>query len=239
MTLAKNSTTSAPKSIDAETSKTWQQTKSEKTRTLILDATIDCFFEMGYGTTTTEKVARCAGVSRGAMLHHFPSRIDLVKSAVVHLNLKRIKLFEEQELKINEGAEHTKISEGIDAFWSQLHSPLFVVYHELQVAARTDDDLKGILEEASSEMELQWEKVTHSVFPDLAMSDEFQTANLLTLFLLEGMAIRGHTEGDVPNRMLPWLKAQLEQMFTDVRRVGRSTARPVGGNDDGDDHEPR
>ena len=61
------------------TDKTWQQTKSENTRTAILDATLDCFYELGYGNTTTEKVAKQAGVSRGAMLHHFPSRKTLIR----------------------------------------------------------------------------------------------------------------------------------------------------------------
>ena len=34
--------------------KTWQQTKSEQTRQAILAAAIDCFYELGYASTTTE-----------------------------------------------------------------------------------------------------------------------------------------------------------------------------------------
>ena len=77
--------------------KSWQQTKSENTRTAILDAALDCFYEIGYGNTTTEKVAKKAGVSRGAMLHHFPSRTALIRAAVMHLNQKRLQLYEETE----------------------------------------------------------------------------------------------------------------------------------------------
>ena len=58
--------------------KTWQQTKSENTRAAILEATLVCFYDLGYGATTTEKVAKRAGVSRGAMLHHFPSSPDIL-----------------------------------------------------------------------------------------------------------------------------------------------------------------
>lgn len=206
-------------------SKTWQQTKSEKTRSAILDAALYCFYELGYGNTTTEKVAKRAGVSRGAMLHHFPSRIELIRAAVSHLNRKRLEAFEEAELKINEGAEHTRISEGIDAYWDQLHSPLFTVFHELQVAARTDEDLKEVLLPAMREFDASWGSVARSVFPDLALSEEFVTANLLTLYLLEGMAVRGETRGGIPNKMIPWLKEQLESMFADVQEVDRQSAQ--------------
>lgn len=206
------------------TDKTWQQTKSENTRTSILEGALDCFHELGYNNTTTEKVAKKAGVSRGAMLHHFPSKHDLVSASVRYLNEKRLKVFEDQELQINEGAEHTRISEGIEAYWQQLHSPLFTVFHELQVAARTDPELQVIIGPAVTEFEKSWRKTSESLFPDLALSEEFETANILTLYLLEGMAIKGATNGPVPERMIPWLKGQLEKMFADVRDVDRQTA---------------
>ena len=68
--------------------KTWQKTKSELTRTSILDAAVECFYELGYANTTTENIAQSAGVSRGAMLHPFPTRFVLIKAAVEHLNNK-------------------------------------------------------------------------------------------------------------------------------------------------------
>lgn len=204
--------------------KTWQQTKSENTRAAILDATIDCFFELGYGNTTTEKVAKQAGVSRGAMLHHFPSRIDLVRAAVVHLNQRRLQLYTAQELKIQEDAEHTQISEGIESFWGQLKTPLYTVFHELQVAARTDDDLKEVLEQTSREFDRAWLQATENVFPDLALSEEFIMANRVTKYLLEGMAANGHIEGDIPGKLVPWLIDRLEEMFEDVKEVDRQSA---------------
>jgi AcrR family transcriptional regulator len=204
--------------------KTWQQTKSENTRAVILDATIDCFYELGYGNTTTEKVAKQAGVSRGAMLHHFPSRIDLVRAAVVHLNQRRLQLYTAQELKIQEDAEHTQISEGIESFWGQLKTPLYTVFHELQVAARTDDDLKEVLEQTSREFDRAWLQATENVFPDLALSEEFIMANRVTKYLLEGMAANGHIEGDIPGKLVPWLIDRLEEMFEDVKEVDRQSA---------------
>jgi len=214
--------------IKAAGDKTWQQTKSENTRTTILDAAIRCFYERGYSNTTTEKVAREAGVSRGAMLHHFPSRFDLIKATVKHLHQQRLQLFEEQERQIQQDAEHSLIEEGIDAYWAQLHSPLFTVWNELRVAARTDAELHNIMGPASKEFQDAFVRVTSSVFPDLALSEKFETANLLTAYLLEGMAVNGVTRGRTAEMMVPWLKAQLRQMFADVTNIDRDTAQKKG-----------
>lgn len=211
---------------DVSGDKTWQQTKSENTRTAIMDAALECFYELGYGNTTTEKVAKRAGVSRGAMLHHFPSRIELVKAAVGHLNTKRLEMFEEQELKANEGAQHTRVSEGIDAFWEQLKSPLFVIYHELQVASRTDPDLKEVIDIAYADFNHAWAKLSRRIFPDLALSEEFENANMLTTFLLEGMAVHTELPDEASQRMIKLLKRQLAYMFADVSSVERDAARP-------------
>ena len=213
-----------PKQENVPIEKSWQQTKSENTRATILDAAIQCFFDLGYNNTTTEKIAKAAKVSRGAMLHHFPSRMDLIKATVHHLTEKRLEMFEQQETAIQEDKEHTLIEEGIDAYWEQLHSPLFVVFHELQVASRTDAELRIVLVPAIRKFEDSWRKLSAQVFPDLAQSEAFTTANMLTAYLLEGMAVSGAVRGPVPEHMVGWLKTQLRQMFSDVRKVNRKTA---------------
>ena len=212
-------------SADASVEKSWQQTKSENTRLAILDAAIQCFYDLGYNNTTTEKIAGQAGVSRGAMLHHFPSRTELIRAAVSHLHRQRLQLFEEQDNRIQQNAQHSLIEEGIDAYWQQLHSPVFVVFHELQVASRTDPELRAVMIPAIKEFENSWVKVSRSVFPDFSLSDEFVTANLLTVYLLEGMAVSGASSGPAPKRMIAWLKGQLRTMLRDVERVDRNSAR--------------
>jgi AcrR family transcriptional regulator len=205
--------------------RTWQQAKSENTRTVILKAALQCFYERGFNNTTTEKVAREAGVSRGAMLHHFPSRFDLIKAAVNRLHQQRLELFEVQEGKIQENAEHSLIEEGIDDYWAQLHSPLFTVWNELRVAARTDVDLNNILKPAVREFEAKLAMISANIFPDLALSEEYERANLLTTYLLEGMAVNGVSRGRTADMMVPWLKKQLRQMFADVTDIDRDTAQ--------------
>lgn len=203
--------------------RTWQETKSAATRTQILEAALDCFYELGYARTTTEQVAQKAGVSRGAMLHHFPSRFELIHGAIDHLSAKRLATFERVELRIQRNVEQTQVAEGIDAYWRQLNSKPFVVFHELQVAARTDPELRKILLPAIREFDARWLHMSANVFPDLSHSRNFMLANFLTLFLLEGMAVNQFTRrsGKWANIVLDDLKARLQELFGDV--VGVST----------------
>ena len=205
-------------STPAESNKTWQQTKSELTRQTILDAALDCFYDMGYANTTTENISKRAGVSRGAMLHHFPTRFDLIKAAVEHLTEKRLELFAAQEQEVNRDAEYTRVEEGIDAYWNQLNTPLFVVFHELQVAARTDADLEKVRRPAVEQYNARVYETAKTLFPDLALSEAFNRANLLTTYLMEGMAFAQTISGDrVPaDKMLSWLKRELRRSFQDV-----------------------
>ena len=215
---------------ESGSNKTWQQTKSQNTRNTILDAAIRCFYKFGYNNTTTEKIANEAGVSRGAMLHHFPSRADLIKAAVRHLNSKRLELFKREESSVQSDATHTRVEEGIDTYWAQLNTPYFVVFHELQIAARTDAELYSVLIPAIEELDRAWAVTVREVFPDLALSPEIVRANWLTLLLLEGMAANQHTRAlnGVSDDLLKWLKSELRRLFGDVlTNVDRESAKEV------------
>src|SRR5882672_9007518 len=66
-----------------------QEERSATTRALLLDATLECLTELGYARTTTTEIAERGGVSRGAQLHHFPTKAELVTEAVEHLFERR------------------------------------------------------------------------------------------------------------------------------------------------------
>src|SRR5499427_10914198 len=62
-----------------------QQQRREETRRALLDAAVESLIEVGFARTTTLEVQRRADVSRGALLHHFPSKAELLVAAVDHL----------------------------------------------------------------------------------------------------------------------------------------------------------
>src|ERR1700712_3256219 len=94
MPLASTRTTSASRpKRDAATAPTQQSLKSAQTRARLIEATIRCLVKYGYAKTTTPLVASEAGLSRGAMLHHFENGPALIKAAVVELHEKRMRAF--------------------------------------------------------------------------------------------------------------------------------------------------
>jgi len=58
-----------------------QEERSTETRRRLLQATIDLLVERGYPRLTVADIARRAGVSNGARVHHFPTKEDLVVAA--------------------------------------------------------------------------------------------------------------------------------------------------------------
>lgn len=55
--------------------------RSAETQGRLIEATIDCLNRVGYAGTTTILVSDTSGVTRGGMLHHFPSKVDLMIAA--------------------------------------------------------------------------------------------------------------------------------------------------------------
>lgn len=59
-----------------------QAERTEETRGRILDAAVHVLASKGYAGLRTSDVAATAGVSRGALTHHFPSRDELLLAVV-------------------------------------------------------------------------------------------------------------------------------------------------------------
>ncbi|MEL7030387.1 MAG: helix-turn-helix domain-containing protein, partial [Pseudomonadota bacterium] len=62
-----------------------QAQKSASTQKVIVEAAINCLLKYGYAQTTTPRIAEEAGLSRGAMMHHFSNRITVIQAAIEHL----------------------------------------------------------------------------------------------------------------------------------------------------------
>lgn len=63
-----------------------QAERSEATRRRLLEAAARLIRQKGFGGLRTIEVASVAGVSRGALLHHFPSKHALVVAVLTYVN---------------------------------------------------------------------------------------------------------------------------------------------------------
>jgi AcrR family transcriptional regulator len=169
--------------------------RSAETRARLLDATIDCLAELGYARTTTTEIADRAGVSRGAQLHHYPTKAALVTAAMAHLFDQRDEEFREAIARIPAGPD--RASKAIDHLWTILRGRTFYAWLELVVAARTDAELRSDMQQFSARTVSNIQRTFRALFPAPAGPNRFYelapdfTFAVMHGILLEQLVVRG------------------------------------------------
>lgn len=190
---------------------TLQSLKSAQTRTKLIEATIRCIVRLGYANTTTPQVAAEAGLSRGAMLHHFENGAALIKAAIVELHEKRLRAFRRAA-----DTENHDTATLVRTYWRQLQKPAFVAFHELALAARSNPDLARILQPLQIEFRERFNQQAVQLFPEWGPDRKrFDLAMALSQTMLEGMAIQMQT-GALDEAMVEPLLKLLEQQISDM-----------------------
>jgi AcrR family transcriptional regulator len=113
-----------------------QAERSAAMRTRLLEATVECLVSHGYAGTTTARVADVAGVTRGAQIHHFRSKEDLVVAAIEHLAQQRAQTAIGGLRRVDIGVD--PVPTVLDFLWEAHQGPMFIATLELWMAARTD-----------------------------------------------------------------------------------------------------
>jgi AcrR family transcriptional regulator len=126
------------------------RSRAERTadsRLLILDAAVACLVEDGYAGASTLAVQARAGVSRGRLLHHFPSRARLLVAAAQHLSTTLLAEVQQRAVAVMADEPHgrERVGRAIDLMWATFQEPPFWAAMELWTAARTDPDLRAAL----------------------------------------------------------------------------------------------
>jgi AcrR family transcriptional regulator len=184
-----------------------QQQRRDETRRALLDAAVDSLTELGFARTTTLEVQKRSGLSRGALLHHFPTKAELLAATIVHLGEMRGRELRHQALKLPRG--RARIDAVIDLLWQSFTGPLFYVTMELRAAARTDAELRAAL--AVTERVLHErivEQYTLLFGAEIAGRPKFTCAFDMTLQLMIGAAMsllmHGEQQARVELLMKQW-----------------------------------
>lgn len=174
-----------------------QEERTRAMRQRLMDATVELLVEKGFGGTTTTLVSERAGVSRGAQLHHFPTKNDLVVAAVAHLTAIRGSDLEAAVARLPRGRGRTEAV--VQMLGDHFASPVFTAALELWVAARTDPSLH----EAVAPLEQHVGRETHRLTVELLGIDESRSGARelvqATLDLVRGLGL-ANTLGDDARR---------------------------------------
>ncbi|MEV6071408.1 TetR/AcrR family transcriptional regulator [Nocardia sp. NPDC052001] len=140
-----------------------QEQRSARTREQLVWATIDCLARNGFHDATGTRIVRGAGLSRGALTHHFPSHRDLVTAAVQHLSEVRIEVAARELRDICAGGTLEQL---LDLLWRLHQGPLFAATIELWVAARADRQLSGQLCALEHQVQVVVKDIAVQLTPD-------------------------------------------------------------------------
>jgi AcrR family transcriptional regulator len=175
--------------------------QTERTRAMrqrLLEATIDCLVERGWAGTSTTLVSQRAGVSRGAQLHHFPTKSALVLGAIEHLSAARQEELVAQSASLPRGPRRTRAV--LEVLGEQFTGPLFLAALELWVAARTDPSLR----DAVSELEAKVGRDAHRHTVEALGVDESAPGSRelvqATLDLVRGLGLANTLSNDAVRR---------------------------------------
>src|SRR5882757_5906484 len=191
--LAKNPSTSRRRT---------QAERSETTRKLVLDATIRILVRKGAAGLRTGEVVKEAGVSVGAQLHHFPTKLKLILAAFDYVNERSVEMCR-QRVKLAQRAGNTEsvinaiIADASDFFFG---NGFFI---ELALAfGQADLDLRRVVRRSSRRCRFLIEAIWRDALQGQGLPPDIASDILaLTLSIVRGFAMRRFIEDDP---RLPW-----------------------------------
>jgi len=198
-----------------------RRTQTERratTRQQLLDAAIDCVYELGFNGATLSVVAERAGVTRGAVQHHFGNKDDLVLALVNEIG--------ERLAVTPDAATTTKqpIPERVAAitaqYWRVINSRNFIAAIQLQLGTMHDaelhDRIREILQKTETALDRQW----IALFSDRDISPERAVAaRHVALAAMRGLALRQIFRKSPQNwdREIAMLQNLVEQAVTESK----------------------
>jgi AcrR family transcriptional regulator len=160
--------------------------KSRRTRTRILAAATRLFADIGYHAAVNAVIAEAAGITRGAMLYHFPTREELLDAVVEHIQAERLALFDAAAADPPPGVDAT--AHAIAAYWRLLAEPPFVAFAELEAVARADPMVRTRIATAQAAFDQVQLGGAFSAIAQAGQGPRLQASRDLARFLLEGLA---------------------------------------------------
>lgn len=192
-----------------------QKERSAETSARLMNATIDLLHDQGLARTTTPEIARLAGVSRGALTHHFAGREAIISASIADLLGKAARgLHRFAEDFMARGGSSDEI---VDYAWQMMDDRLFYVTMEYLPEARHNPafraDLIPTVKEFHAGLDAVWTALAARAGTD---PDHTRTVMNATMCLVRGMISQTVLRPNDPayyEGLLSFWKQQVRQHF--------------------------
>jgi AcrR family transcriptional regulator len=168
-----------------------QAERSQESRNRILDAAVACLVEEGYARTNTLTIQARAGVSRGRLLHQFPSKDELLVAAAHHVFAAHLAQPEDVAGLLPEGAAgRARIDAVIEGLWATFLHTSFWAATELWIAARTEPALAEVVRPAERRLgKAIWARMDALFGPELTGAPLYPTLRTVLFTSMRGVAL--------------------------------------------------
>jgi AcrR family transcriptional regulator len=169
-----------------------QAERSQESRDRILDAAMTCLVEEGYAGTNTLTIQARAGMSRGRLLHQFPSRDELLVAAAHHVFDVQLAEPGVVEGLLPEvcGDLGARIDAVVELLWATFHQRAFWAATELWVAARTEPALADVVRPAERRLgRAIWARMDALFGPQLAGHPMYPVVRNVLFTSMRGVAL--------------------------------------------------
>ena len=123
-----------------------KQTHEERStdmRSRLLEATLECLSKHGYAGTSFSTIALQAGVSRGAIQHHYPEKNYIIAGALEVLSKRLLEDFLPEAVEMPQGPH--RIAFVLDRIWLATITGAITAITDIRMAARSDLQLRSML----------------------------------------------------------------------------------------------
>ncbi|WP_051879270.1 TetR/AcrR family transcriptional regulator [Streptomyces sp. NRRL B-24720] len=165
------------------------QQRAIDTRQLLLDATVQVLVEQGYAQFSTLAVGEAAGVTRGRLVHHFPTKQSLIEATLDHLVEQYTARAPQRREMIVNGPPEGRIVRALDLLWSLKRSREYQACLELMAGARGDAELRGALHRFEQRLNEELATVIRRLVGPVADRPGFGASVLTAVSAMRGLLL--------------------------------------------------
>lgn len=182
-----------------------QAERTASMRARLIDAAVDCLNRLGYSATTLATIAEAAGVSRGGMLHQFPSKVDLMLAVVAYASGADERSHQPPALNDDDDKLAYFLSR-TETTWTVLIQEPAMAKLEIMMAARSDKVLAAKLPDMFNSIEQNRRLRMWELAQELGIEDRDAIEAMVGLHMaaMRGLAMELLVTGD---------RAQVERSF--------------------------
>ena len=193
------------KAVIAPEARRSQAERTASMRARLIDAAVDCLNRLGYSATTLSTIAEAAGVSRGGMLHQFPSKVDLMLAVVAYASGADERSHQPPALNDDDDKLAYFMSR-TETTWTVLIQEPAMAKLEIMMAARSDKVLAAKLPDMFNSIEENRRKRMWELAQEIGIKDREAIDAMVGLHMaaMRGLAMELLVTGD---------RAQVERSF--------------------------